>query len=229
MNIYFLVEGRRTERKVYPKWLSHLLPELTEVNDAFAIDKKQFYIFNGNGYPSILNNHLKNAVDDVNAIGKFKYLVLCIDADEVEVDFRIREVNDFMTAEQIDLNGNTKFVLIVQNRCFETWCLGNRKVYKRNPTAETLRTYMEFYDVSKDDPEVMGKLDDFATHAQFHAAYLKEMLSERNIRYTKKNPNGVTAVTYLQELIERHNNTNHIKTFWSFINFCETLKKELQN
>lgn len=31
MNIYFLVEGKRTERKVYPAWLAYLLPELQRV------------------------------------------------------------------------------------------------------------------------------------------------------------------------------------------------------
>ncbi len=31
MNIYFLVEGKRTERKVYPAWLSYILPELKQV------------------------------------------------------------------------------------------------------------------------------------------------------------------------------------------------------
>jgi hypothetical protein len=29
MNLYFLVEGMQSERKVYPAWLAHLLPELT--------------------------------------------------------------------------------------------------------------------------------------------------------------------------------------------------------
>ena len=228
MNIYFLVEGRRTEKKVYPKWLGHILPELEEINDAFSVDENQFYVFNGNGYPSILDNHLKNAVDDVNAIDKFQYLVMCIDADEVEVDSRIQEVENFIESEQISLNENTEFILIIQNRCIETWCLGNRRVYKRNPTEETLREYVEFYNVSIDDPELMGKIGEFETHAQFHASYLKEMLYERNIRYTKKNPYGVTSAAYLNELIERHNDTNHIKTFRSFINFCNKLREEIE-
>ena len=33
MNLYFLVEGRRTESKVYPRWLSYLLPEYRQVNN----------------------------------------------------------------------------------------------------------------------------------------------------------------------------------------------------
>lgn len=228
MNIYFLVEGRRTEKKVYPQWLGHILPELEETNDAFSVDDMKFYVFNGNGYPSILNNHLKNAVEDVNSIGKYQYLVMCIDADEVEVDFRKQEVEAFIANKQIELNENTEFILLVQNRCIETWCLGNRRVYKRNPTEEVLREYIEFYNVSADDPELMGKISDFETHAQFHASYLKEMLYERNIRYTKKNPNGVTSATYLNELIERNLDTNHIVTFRSFIEFCNKLKKEIE-
>lgn len=228
MNIYFLVEGRRTEKKVYPKWLGHLLPELDETNDAFSVDDKKFYVFNGNGYPSILDNHLRNAVEDVNSIGKYQYFVMCIDADEVEVNFRIQEIETFFENEQIELNENTEFILIVQNRCIETWCLGNRRVYKRNPSEETLREYVEFYNVSTDDPELMGKIEDFETHAQFHASYLKEMLYERNIRYSKKNPNGVTAAAYLNELIERNTDTNHIVTFRSFIDFCNKLKEEIE-
>ncbi len=228
MNIYFLVEGRRTEKKVYPKWFSHLLPELEEVNDAFSVDNNKFYIFNGNGYPSILNNHLKNTVEDVNSIGKYQYLVLCIDSDEVEVDYRRQEVEKFIEDEGISLNENIEFILIVQNRCIETWCLGNRRVYKRNPTEEILREYVEFYNVSIDDPELMGKIDDFETHAQFHGSYLKEMLYERNIRYTKKNPNGVISSAYLNELIERYNDTNHILTFRSFIDFCNKIKEEIE-
>lgn len=227
MNIYFLVEGRRTEKKVYPKWLGHLLPELQEVRDAFLVDENNFYVFNGNGYPSILDNHLRNAVEDVNTIGKFQYLVMCIDADEVEVDYRKNEVESFMAKENIELNEGAEFVLIIQNRCIETWCLGNRRVYKRNPTEEILREYIQFYDVSIDDPELMGKPADFDTHSQFHTSYLKEMLSERNIRYTKKNPNGVTSDSYLNELIQRANDTNHIFTFYSFIAFCARLRNEL--
>jgi len=48
MNIYFLVEGRRTEKKVYPRWLSYLLPELKEVTDPFEIGFNNYYVFNGN-------------------------------------------------------------------------------------------------------------------------------------------------------------------------------------
>lgn len=227
MNIYFLVEGRRTEKKVYPKWLSYLLPELEEINDPFSVTEKNFYVFNGNGYPSILDNHLRNSVEDINAIGKFKYLVMCVDSDEVDVDYRISEINSFIADGNIQLNEPTEFVLIVQNRCIETWFLGNSRVYKRNPTLENLIEYTNFYNVSINDPEHMGKFNGFETHAQFHAAYLVQMLLERNIRYTKKIPNGVTSDAYLDELIKRSENTNHIATFKSFLDFCKRIKGQL--
>ena len=38
MNIYFLVEGRHTEKKIYPEWLKHLIPELKKV--ATSIDNR---------------------------------------------------------------------------------------------------------------------------------------------------------------------------------------------
>ncbi|GAL93420.1 MULTISPECIES: hypothetical protein [Microcystis] len=32
MNIYFLVEGRSTEKKLYTAWLTHLIPEIERVD-----------------------------------------------------------------------------------------------------------------------------------------------------------------------------------------------------
>lgn len=39
MNLYFLVEGKRTERKVYPAWLAYLLPELKQVKNYDEVEK----------------------------------------------------------------------------------------------------------------------------------------------------------------------------------------------
>ncbi len=227
MNLYCLAEGRRTERKVYPQWLSILLPKLSEVRFAHEVSSHSYYIFSGNGYPSILDNHLVNAVCEVSAIGRFNYLVMCIDADEMEVHERRREVHDFMATRNLELLGGTRFVLIVQNRCIETWCLGNKRVYKKNPSSELLKSYMGFYNVRDDDPELMGRLEPFETHAQFHAEYLAEMLQARNIRYTKKNPQGVVEAAYLQELINRTTQTSHIQTFGEFLSFCSLISSQL--
>jgi hypothetical protein len=226
MNIYFLVEGRRTEKKVYPKWLSYLLPELTEVRFAFEATKNNYFIFNGNGYPSLLHNHLKNAIAEVNDLASYNYLVVCLDSDENSTAERVLEVQNFISNNNLSLD-STQLRIIVQNKCIETWFLGNRRVYSRQPQSPELRAYNSFYNVKELDPEKMQYPEDFATSAQFHEAYLSEMLLQKNIRYTKKNPNGVVEKRYLEELIYRNTQTRHIATFGTFIEFCEKVKSEI--
>jgi len=227
MNIYFLVEGRRTEKKVYPKWMSHLIPELSEIKDPSLANGNNYYLFSGNGFPSILDNHLRNSVMEVNEINKFNYLVMCIDADELNVSERRNEVLKFIEKNEIKLNKEVEFVLIIQNRCIETWCLANRKIFKRHPNGETLITYVDFYNVHSDDPEQMGKIEPDETYAQFYASYLIEMLAERNIRYTKNFPRGVVEENYISELLKRISKSNHIQTFSTFIAFCEKVKAQI--
>lgn len=221
MNIYFLVEGRRTEKKVYPKWITSLIPEMKEIKDAYLADTKNFYIFTGHGYPSLLHNHLRNSIEEINTIGNYNYLVICLDADEFTVKERENEVFDFINKNNLKLNSNTELIVIVQNRCIETWFLGNSKVYKRNPTSKMLQKYITFYNVATKDPELMEKFDDFQTITDFHETYLSEMLAERKIAYTKKNPRAVTEPEYLNQLIKRTTTKQHIKSFGNFYNFCK--------
>ena len=224
MNIYFLVEGRRTEKKVYSRWISILLPELLEVKYAFLIQSNNYFVFSGNGFPSLLDNHLRKAIQEVNSIDNFDYFVICLDSDEVSIEERKNEVLTFIKREEIVLNSKTKLVIIVQNRCIETWFLGNVKVFKRNPNSDLLQEFISFYNVSRNDPEQMGKFDGFETLADFHETYLTEMLSERNIQYTKKNPRGVIEPNYLIQLIKRTKDTGHIQSFKNFLDFCNEVK-----
>lgn len=227
MNIYFLVEGRRTEKKVYPKWISTLIPKISEINDPFGVTDNNYYLFNGNGFPSLLDNHLKNAIEDVNTINKFNYFVICLDSDEDTVEERKKQVTDFIAKNEIALN-NCELVIIVQNKCIETWFLGYQKIYSRQPQSLLLREFNDFYNVQIDDPELMGKHENYETCAQFHERYLAEMLSEKNLRYTKKNPNIVTEEYYLQGLIDRNETTQHISTFKDFIDFCTKVTSEIK-
>jgi hypothetical protein len=52
MNVYFLVEGKRTEKKVYPLWLSHLVPELRKMQWYHQVVKNNYCVFSGNGFPA---------------------------------------------------------------------------------------------------------------------------------------------------------------------------------
>ncbi len=227
MNIYFLMEGERTEMKVYPKWLSHLIPELQQIKFFDEAVKNNYYMISGYGYPALLNE-IAPAVENINNMNNYDYFVICLDADEQSILDCKQEILDFMKNEKIKLNQNTKFEIIVQNKCIETWFLGNAKIFKKNPSSDFLIECVKFYDVKKNDPELMGKLSDFEASASiFHENYLRELLAERNVNYSKKNPDVVTKEYFLNELIKRNKKTNHIKTFKYFIDFCEQIRKNV--
>ena len=44
MNLYILVEGKNTEKKIYPSWLSYLLPQLKRVNFYDQVDKNSYFL-----------------------------------------------------------------------------------------------------------------------------------------------------------------------------------------
>lgn len=227
MNLYFIVEGKRTEKKVYPEWLQHLIPKLIQVKWAYEAKENNYYLFNGNGFPSLLYNHLKNSIDEVNELGIFNYLILILDVDESSFQERIQEVNTFIEFNKISLQ-NCELIIIPQNRCIETWFLGNKSIFKKNPDSPELSRYINFYNVKLDDPEHMGKFHGFNTHSQFHSMYCKLFLNERNIQYTKSNPRGVTELSYLNCLINRTNESNHLKSLKYFFDFCFKINSELE-
>jgi len=87
-----------------------------------------------------------------------------------------------------------------------------------------------YYDVSVNCPELMGKYQDFNTHAQFHEAYLKELFRAKKINYSKKNPGDVLKKYYLEELLRRIGvQEQHLPSFQTFINFCNTIKANISN
>jgi hypothetical protein len=229
MNIYFLVEGKRTEMKVYPKWLSYLVPELRRSAAFNTVTKNNYFIFSGNGFPSLLDNHLRNCVIDINNTGNYDYFVICLDADDQNIEACKQEIIDFMTTENICLNEKTQFKIIVQNKCLETWFLANPKIFKKNPSSDFLRECIAFYDVQKEDPELMEKLPSFeGSTSVFHSSYFQELLFEKaKIHYTKNNPREVGEEYFLKQLMERNQKTNHIQTFQYFIQFCEQIRAEV--
>jgi hypothetical protein len=178
----------------------------------------------GLGYPRLLDIQLPNSVADVNGIGRFDYLVVCLDAEELTPDVRIAEVKQHVAALQVKLTAATTLKIIVQNRCIETWFLGNTAVFKRNPQSAALRQFIEHYDVSENDPEAMGVYPGFDTHADFHRKYLQEMLRERNLRYSKMAPGPVAEQPYLEQLQQRvESKPADLLTFQGFLAFCRNV------
>jgi len=202
-NVYFLVEGRRTEMKLYPAWLEELRPDLSRVKNPDDIQTNNYYIFSGNGFPSLLHNHLKNAIQDVNRVGRYTSFVIILDSDEETADKRTEEVLEFYGNSTTGLTDGIRFVVVVQNPCIETWLLGNKKMFKRNPQSEDYRGFIGFYNVQENDPESMEAMPPFEFVAQFHEAYLVAMFEERNQRYSKRNPGIAASEDYLNQLSKR--------------------------
>lgn len=227
MNIYFLVEGD-TEEKVYKAWLKYLLPELQSVKFFHEVDNNNYYLFNAKGQSLLIDKHLPNAIADIQDNGKYNYFVICIDAEDVSVEYKKQEIYHSLSSKCIDL-GSTKLIIIIQNRCIETWCLGNRKIYSPNPQNSPLREYTRYYNVFENCPELMGNYHPNNTHAQFHKHYLKEILKAKRVRDSKQ----VTTFAerfYLEELINRtQSQTQHLPTFQTFIEFCNIIKSKLSS
>lgn len=208
MNIYFLVEGK-TERKVYPRWISYFSPELERVNSPSDANKNNYYLISGGGFPSILDNHLRDSVDDVNFVGNYDYLVLALDTDDFTAVQKIDEVDSFIRINEISLL-DCELIIIPQVVCMETWFLGNRKIYARNPSNDEGMMYSHYYDVSRDDPELMKTSNSFTgSIGDFHYRYLKSMLREKHIRYSKTKPAEVGKEHYIIELTKRLENDSY--------------------
>lgn len=183
-NLYFLVEGHSTEMKVYPKWLAHLLPHYTRVNRYGDAKVNNYFFLSGEGYPQLLQ-FLEDAITNVNAAGCYSHLVVCVDAEEDTPADRIGEIEVEISRNKWSL-GSCRLEIMVQNRCIETWFLGNRRVVARNPQSKTLAAYLRHHDVRTDDPELMACHPDFELNASFHEAYLKEIFRERGAALYQK-------------------------------------------
>ena len=224
MNLYFLVEGRRTEKKVYPKWLGYLLPSLERVDSPKKADENNYFLVSGGGYPNILGEKLEHSLKDVATTRVYDYLVIVLDAEEMtlaaiieEVNRRVTEATEKLTRDNVVIPANCEIKVIVQNRCIETWLLGNKTVFRRNPHSTELRGYIEFYDVSENDPERMPKPPNHGeSTADFHLNYLKLVLRERGLTYTKQRPGDV---------LERH--PDRLPTLKRFFDFCDSLHDEM--
>lgn len=232
MNIYFLVEGEKTEPKVYPQWLVHLVPQLSRVAFAHDANANNYYLISGMGSPRLLTDELANSVAEINELGNYDYLVLIIDADDMSEQEKIAEINQFVMDNNIILNSNCHLYIFAQKFCMETWFLGNKKIFTKTIDKQSnFYNHAKFYDVSKQDPELMSKPSWFnnGSISIYHETYLRKMLAEKNVRYSKSNPNGVGEKHYLEQLQKRVEETNHLSSLRNFFSFCATISAHTPN
>lgn len=225
MNLYLIVEGEETEMMLYPRWIQYFIPELTRVDNFQDVTENSYYLFSGQGIPSIYN-HVVNAIKDVNKLGKYDYLVVVLDADEITPEQRKQKVIEKINESKIALSDTCVLKIIVQSRSIETWFLGNRSVYKRNPQGDKFKLYSRYFNVEINDPEQMETSFGFKRVAHFHESYLREMLKEYNVRYRKSKPGDILKDYYLEELISRTNeNEDHLLS----LSYCFDVLKEIKS
>ncbi len=215
-----------TEVNVYPAWMNILKPQFKRIDDAWDVSDNNYYLFSGGGIPNIYK-HVKNSIIDINSINKAKvkgydYLMICIDTEENTINDTEQRILNEINQEDLILFG-ADLIIIEQQVCMETWFLGNRTVYKSNPQNPSFLECIRFYNVSKDNPELMGTNDPESTKAQYHYKYLREMFKERHMSYSKRNTSEVETSSYLSELINRYEGTGHITTFGKWYNFITTI------
>lgn len=221
MSYYILVEGYRTEMQVYPSWLNHLKPELERLQTPDLINADdQYFIISGGGYPTILNQ-IEKSLDDIEEYKGYTNFIVIVDSEELDLNKVRNEIRIHIEKEKNSrdiFNLNTE--VIIQKKCIETWFLGNKDVFKENPTDLELKEFINYFHVRDENPEEMGSYTS-NTSAQFHLLYLQKMLKERNISYTKKYPRGVTEKTYLESLIKRvrESDGNDLKSFKFLIDY----------
>jgi hypothetical protein len=228
MNIYFLLEGRSTEKKVYGAWLQYLLPEFQRVKFYDDAQERNYFLISAHGYPSIIHEYIPDAINRIKERGQYQYLVVCLDAEEDTVESKKQEIDDFIKNSQIEL-GFIQLIPIVQNRCIETWFLGNRKMFdsRQKNIDSPLSEYVQYYDVSIHDPELMGNYNENYNHAEFHETYLKEIFKAKNTFYRIKHPRDAQREYYLRELINRTHSHHHLKSLKEFIDFCQLIRSQL--
>ncbi len=224
MNLYFLVEGKRSERRLYPAWLAMLLPDHTRVENVQDAGVNNYYLISGEGYPSILGVHLPRAIEDCANFPAYSHLVLCLDSEETSVRERLNAVAASFAEHGGHQLKHASLKVIVQNRCIETWLLGNRSIVTRAPQGE-LREFINFYDVAAQCPENMGTPSKEIPHAKFHGQYLRALLRDKHIQYSKTRPGNVAEPHYLAAMLDRvHQYPSHLPTFQAFVDFCKDIR-----
>ncbi|MGD2089068.1 MAG: hypothetical protein PVH61_23015 [Candidatus Aminicenantes bacterium] len=218
MNIIFVVEGKRTEKRIYKKWINYVQPALEFVPSITDLVGNNFTIISGGGYPGYYKV-IRNSICDVNRMNNIDYLFICIDSEELSFSEKSREMGEFIEKECPTVN--SRLVLVIQNHCIETWLIGNKKINLSAAQNQELCKYRDFYNVNTLDPEDLVSIDN-RTIAQFTLDYLVLMLREKGFSYSKSNVSAVSNKSYFNQLVKRFTGHNHIKSFGYFF---QELKK----
>jgi hypothetical protein len=178
MNLLFLVEGEKTEPKVYRAWLKHLFPGLIFVNRPEDMMGNTCRIIAGNGYPNMVSkpknssapSRLEACLMDIKNFNNVDHFFICVDSEDYSYLERFNEVQAKLEILKLDHkidDSKTEIHLIIQNCCFETWALGNAEIsqkYARIKTSTTWSDFQNHYDILLNNPR---KFEQFSSRISF--------------------------------------------------------------
>jgi len=227
VNLLFLVEGGKTEPKVYKAWLSYLFPEINFVERPEDMTTNSCRIIAGNGYPNMVSapkilggrSRLEQCLLDIKDYKNVDHFFICVDSEEDPYQARFDEIQskleDFKTRLGVDKSQATEFHIIIQNCCFETWALGNADIPAQcsaKGNSDFFSVFQPYYDILANDPELMDCPSEYVTKARFHEKYLKQYLQEFGLFYKKERPKTIAEKEYFEALIKRCSSTNHLSS-----------------
>jgi len=221
MNLYFVVEGRRTEKSLYKYWVSYLCPQLNLVSHISELTQDNFSIISGEGQPGYFEK-IKNAFLDIASLSNVDYLFICVDSEDLLYNDKREQIDNFVSDECPAVD--CQIVIIIQNHCIETWLMGNKRINIDNASDPELISYRDYYNVNVDDPEGLEPID-HRSIGEFTGRYLKLMLKEKGVSYSKKHVGKVGNKGYFKQLVRRYEQDGHINSFGYFLeNMASTQK-----
>lgn len=228
MNFYFLLEDEKSFLKVLPKWLEYIDFGYKRVADIQEIQENNYILQSGQGVTQLVTKALFDTIDTIILNpGKIDKLVVILDAEEMEVDKRKQEVIDKINNHYNNRKMEFDIIILVCNRCFETWLLGCKGLYPKETVERDsfFYQYYNHYNIEECNPEAMlapEMVDE--TTAKYHFHYLHELLRYKKIRYSKSNPKNIATSEYFNGIVERINSTKDLQTFKEFYDFIFSVK-----
>lgn len=228
MNFYFLLEDEKSFLKVLPKWLEYIDFGYKRVADIQEIQENNYILQSGQGVTQLVTKALFDTIDTIILNpGKIDKLVVILDAEEMEVDKRKQEVIDKINNHYNNRKMEFDIIILVCNRCFETWLLGCKGLYPKETVERDsfFYPYYNHYNIEECNPEAMlapEMVDE--TTVKYHFHYLHELLRYKKIRYSKSNPKNIATSEYFNGIVERINSTKDLQTFKEFYDFIFSVK-----
>jgi hypothetical protein len=116
VNLLFLVEGAKTEPRVYKAWLSHLFSDINFVERPEDMTTNSCRIIAGNGYPNMVSapkiyggrSRLEECLLDIKNYNNIDHFFICVDSEEDPYQIRFDEIHNKLEGFRANLGIDQK-------------------------------------------------------------------------------------------------------------------------